>query len=126
MKNTSSELMDRARISSIWFALQFNFSTENGGEQSFCYRHDKSLNEWTLLGNLSTARTRHASVLLNGDLWMTGGFKNKSALVSTELVKQDGTISVGTPLPSPRRDHCMVNLQDGRVMILGGYPYSYM
>ena len=47
-------------------------------------------------------------------------------LASTELVKQDGTISVGTPLPFARRDHCMVTLQDGRVMILGGYPYSYM
>ena len=50
--------------------------------------------------------------------------KNSGALASTELVKQDGTISVGTPLPVARRRHCMVTLQDGRVMILGGYQYS--
>ena len=88
-------------MSSIWFALQLNFSTETitaipfcykhhhfcftfchfftagfnySVAQSSCYRHDHSLNEWTLLGNLNTARFGHASALLNGNLWMTGGF----------------------------------------------------
>ena len=41
-------------------------------------------------------------------------------LASTELVKKDGTISVGPPLPEAQEDHCMVTLHDGRVMILGG------
>ena len=51
----------------------FIFST-GGGSESACYSLDYSLNEWTLLGNLSTARNMHASALLNnGDLWMTGG-----------------------------------------------------
>ena len=49
-------------------------------------------------------------------------FKNSGALASTEMVKQDGTISYGTPLPAARYGHCMVTLHDGRVMILGGYP----
>ena len=46
--------------------------------------------------------------------------KNSDGLASTELVKQDGTISVGTPLPAARWFHCMVTLPDGKVMILGG------
>ena len=47
----------------------------NWGDRStkFCYKHDHSLNEWTLFGNLSTGRYYHASALLNGALWMTGG-----------------------------------------------------
>ena len=71
--------MDRARMSSIWFALQLNFSTETyttHGQSTtipFCYKHHHSLNEWTQLGNLNTARAGHASALLNGDLWITGG-----------------------------------------------------
>ena len=47
--------------------------------------------------------------------------KNSGALASTELVKQDGTISYGTPLPAARANHCMVTLPDGNVMILGAY-----
>ena len=38
---------------------------------------------------------------------------------TTELLSQDGTISVGTPLPAARYGHCMVTRRDGRVMILG-------
>ena len=45
--------------------------------------------------------------------------KNRGALASTEIVKQDGTIVDGTPLPGVRYGHCMVTLRDGRVMILG-------
>jgi len=99
--------------------------TKNGDE-SACYRHVHYLNEWTLLGNLNTARHRHASALLNGDLWMTGGYNrsDNTGLASTELVSQDGTISDGTPLPVARSRHCMVTLHDGRVMILGGMPGS--
>ena len=49
------------------------FSTASGA-QSSCYRHEHFLNEWTVFGNLSTARVHHASALLNGALWMTGGY----------------------------------------------------
>ena len=61
-------------MSSIWFALKLNFSTETKHTAiPFCYEHHHSLNEWTLLGNLNTARAGHASALLNGNLWITGG-----------------------------------------------------
>jgi hypothetical protein len=63
----------------------FIFST-GGFHQSSCYSLDYSLNEWTLLGNLNTARSRHASALLNnGDLWMTGGNSQGSGIREVKL-----------------------------------------
>ena len=37
-----------------------------------------------------------------------------------ELIHPVGEQSNGTNLPSGRHGHCMVNLPDGRIMILGG------
>ena len=42
--------------------------------------HDHSQNEWTLFGNLNTARNGLASALLDGDLWMTGGHNRDDKL----------------------------------------------
>ena len=51
--------------------------------------------------------------------------KNSGALASTEIVRKNGTISVGTPLPAARSSHCMVTLHDGKVMIIGAnFPTS--
>ena len=59
--------------------LFYSFSSA-GGEQSACYMHDHSQNEWTLFGNLNTARNGLASALLDGDLWMTGGHNRDDKL----------------------------------------------
>ena len=47
--------------------------------------HDQSLNEWTPFGNLYTARYFHATSLLNGELWMTGGSGSKNRDVKLKL-----------------------------------------
>ena len=62
------------RITILHMGIQINFLI-GGDIQSSCYMHDRSQNEWTLFGNLNTSRMYHASALLNGDLWMTGGYK---------------------------------------------------
>ena len=52
---------------------------------------------------------------------MTGGapYAGKS-LSSTEIVYGDGSVVRGPPLPSARFGHCMVDLLDGRIMLIGG------
>ena len=43
----------------------------------------------------------------------------------TQFVHPDGTVEGGPNLPKARDRHCMVNLNDGRVMIIGGHPTLY-
>ena len=54
---------------------------------------------------------------------MTGGVGGDN-LSSTEMVYGNGSVVRGPPLPSKRYGHCMVDLLDGRIMIIGGYPTS--
>ena len=52
-----------------------------------------------------------------------GGFRGIE-LDSTEIINSNGSVTAGISLPYPVRLHCVVTLNDGRVMILGGYPAS--
>ena len=65
------------RIPILHLRIQLNFSTGGGVRLSSCYVHDHSLNEWKLFGNLNAARYFHSTSLLNGDLWMTGGYGSR-------------------------------------------------
>ena len=51
-------------------------------------------------------------------LWVTGG-ESGSDLDSTELIHPNGTVTNGPSLPAGRQGHCMVNLPDGRILIIG-------
>ena len=96
---------------------------DTGSLTASCYQHDPSTNRWSLLSSLFTARYFHASVELDGGLWVTGGSDNGGDyLSSTEMVHRDGSVVRGPPLPSARYWHCTVNLFDGRIMIIGGSP----
>ena len=45
-------------------------------------------------------------------------------LSSTEIINSHGNLTPGISLPYPVGFHCVVTLNDGRVMILGGYDGS--
>ena len=72
---------------------------------------------------MSQKRREPASALLNGALWVTGGQNynppNIYDLASTELIHPNGTVRNGPSLPAARHGHCMVNLPDGRILIIG-------
>ena len=90
-------------------------------EQSSCYAYNKNLGSWDLFANMAVPRRSSAGAVVNGKLWVTGGYKQTtgSYQVSTEFIFQDGTTSAGPDLPEARLRHCMVTLEDGKVMILG-------
>ena len=47
-------------------------------------------------------------------------------LSSTEFIFQDGRVQVGRNLPYANAGHCMVTLDSGKVLIIGGYSgYQY-
>ena len=91
---------------------------------SECYHYNKDSSNWIFLTNMMEKRMYSASVVINGSLFVMGGFRGHSAgaLSSTEYVSPDGDVSQpGPELPSARYGHCAVKLSTGQVMILGGY-----
>ena len=90
-----------------------------GGSVSNIYKFDKQSNSWLSLGNLVTPRCLHSSTILNGALWIIGGHGG-NYLKSTELVHPNGTITSGPDLPTFRARHCSVQLEDGKIIIIGG------
>ena len=49
-----------------------------------------------------------------------GGINNGGGLVNTEIINSNGGVTAGISLPYAVYGHCVVTLNDGRVMILGG------
>ena len=93
---------------------------------SECYHYNKDSSNWIFLTNMMEKRMYSASVVINGSLFVMGGFRGHSAgaLTSTEYVSPDGDASQpGPELPSARYGHCAVKLSNGHVMLLGGDPY---
>ena len=88
---------------------------------SECYTHDRSSNTWKLLAKMHTERFAHTSVIHKNALWVTGGsHERRRALKSTDFIFLNGTVKKGQDLPEGRWGHCMVDLRDGRFMIIGG------
>ena len=55
-------------------------------------------------------------------LWVFGGFDHGEADHTSEFVFSNGTIIPGPyPFPNGERGYCMVQLDTGDVLILGGY-----
>ena len=94
--------------------------------ESSCYSHDKELNIWKQHATMNQARYLHASVVIDNSLWVTGGGyqagNGLDTFKSTEFVHGNGTVTMGPDLPTPRYGHCIVTLQDGKVMVIGGDP----
>ena len=87
---------------------------------SACYIHDYTENIWRLHAHMTTGRYSHASVTMGDRVWITGGHDKHKTLKSTEYLYSNGSVFHGPDLPHGRQAHCMVDLLDGRVMILGG------
>ena len=72
---------------------------------------------WKLHATMFANRSSHASVSMNGVVWITGGYRSRN---STEFVYGNGSVIKGPDLPIDKWGHCMVDLEDGRAIILGG------
>ena len=100
----------------------------SGTYKSKCYIYKQKSNSWKFLVKMTSKRGFHRAARLNGALWVTGGMRlhnQYTTLATTELIYPNGTVVNGPNLPTVRKSHCMVNLHDGRVMILSGnYPIS--
>ena len=96
------------------------------GYKSECYRLKNSL--WESFGQLQTARSGHAATTIGDSIWFTGGdgYGNCALLstthicdlITTEILRNDGTISAGPNLPEPRKSHCQATF--GNTILLIG------
>ena len=83
------------------------------------YKFDKLSNSWQQLGKLTKARSMHASVIMNGGIWIIGGFNSPGT--STEIIYSNGTITAGPDLPSAlAQGPCALALDTGSIIIMGG------
>lgn len=87
---------------------------------------DPATGTWSLTGSLRNPRDEHDAVLLStGEVIVTGGEMNASRnpeLRSAEIYSpRTGRWSTGGSLVTPRRLHRTVLLEDGRVLVSGGY-----
>ena len=89
------------------------------GPTAACYQYDFSTNWWKEFAYLDSKEKGHASVQVPSGLWFSGGYLKGW---KTKFVYANGSVFAGPNLPEKRVNHCMVNLKDGRIMIIGGYP----
>ena len=98
------------------------YAWETDSYISKCYIHSPDTNIWTQHAQLRLARIVHASVSVPEGVWFTGGYDGENWMNTTEIVYKNGTVVQGPQLPTVKADHCMVDLQDGRYMFIGGWP----
>jgi len=96
--------------------------------------YDPRTGTFTATGNLITARAGHtATMLLNGQVLITGGTNSGGLLSSAEIFNpttgtfgapngSSSTLTTGAspPANSPRTGHAAALMADGRILICGG------
>ena len=81
----------------------------------------KGTTQWTLLGTTSVARTGACAVSMNDNRLMIVGGGPPGATSSVELLDNTGGMKAAAALSSGRARHSCTLLQDGRVLVAGGF-----
>jgi len=88
-----------------------------------CYSLVIGTSGWYAAGTMRFKRRYAESLVYNGEMIIMGGYNNNQGwLDSVEKVAANGEISELADWKLPRKifDFCAVNMDDGRIMILGG------
>ena len=78
-------------------------------------------NTWSKLANLQEEKGYAGSIAIGDSLWVTGGWNGNTGnpLASSDFVFLNGTTKKGPTLPQVRDGHCMLQLDDKKVMLIG-------
>ncbi|NMO18087.1 hypothetical protein HPC49_10100 [Pyxidicoccus fallax] len=101
--------------------------TSSGGPTNTTELYDPAANTWTLMPNMSVARTGHTATLLlpSGRLLVAGGASGTAVLASAELYNPlSNTWMTTGSLVTARRGHQMVRLNSGQVLAVAGFGAS--
>ena len=129
-ENRSCQLENypRSRVITPSGGVLDNFPVVCGGHDSRitykeCNKFEHSTKKWKRFAQLPEPRTDHAIVAMDNSLWITGGDdkqKYDHAYKTTEFLFSNGTVKQGPDLPYGLKRHCMVKLDDGKVMLISG------
>jgi sugar lactone lactonase YvrE len=100
--------------------------TTSAGIQATAEIYDPGPGTWSLTGSLSQDRTEHtATLLLSGKVLVAGGQGNSSVTRSSSEIYDPalggGKWTYTSSLKTARYGHTATLLQDGRVLVAGGY-----
>ena len=100
--------------------------TDNGKVYDLAELYDPATGKWTPTGSLAAPRyQQNATRLDDGRVLAVGGYRDQNAdtlLASTELYDPSaGRWQESGELPLPRAWFGQVNLNDGRILVAGGY-----
>ena len=99
--------------------------TDTGTGWNTCYEINKNEKPFA---TLSHDRFNGADLVLdNSILWITGGDRNGHlpTLDTTEYVYWDGRVEMGPKLPRRSKKHCLVELGNDYIMLIGGMAQDY-
>ena len=80
-----------------------------------------ALHDWRGAVAMQNARSEAcAAALPDGRILVTGGSGAEGALTTVEIIQEDGTFSIASPMLNPRQDHSCMALADGIMLVAGG------
>ncbi len=91
-----------------------------------CYGYSESELAWNHIANLTIWRRFAANVVIGSNtLWITGGEDNYGSWITDSTYNVTlSTTNPGPKLPMELSHHCMVMLESGIVMVIGGAYYN--
>ena len=100
-----------------------------GGYDGYGYSKDHYVKDchilknkaWSKLTSLQEEKFGAGSITIGDSLWVTGGKNGQPLKIrkTSEFVFLNGTTKKGPTLPQPRDGHCMLQLDEKRVMLIG-------
>jgi len=92
----------------------------NGKPTKQCFQMDFSEGTWQPLPHeMQLAREGAAAVVINDQLWISGG-RNEGLLNTSEILNANGEWMSGPELPLALADHCLVSLDNDTLLLAGG------
>jgi N-acetylneuraminic acid mutarotase len=93
-------------------------------ESTVVISFDPVTNQYTVLSPMNQARRLHATAVLDGKLFVFGGYINRMSLSGVECLDlETGQRYEMPPMSAPRRNHGAAVLK-GKIYVAGGYPLS--
>ncbi len=122
---TFTQSLDQPRVGHQATLLKNGKVLVSGGSyyQKYGEIYDPIIGKWSSTGDMTVQKRQHhtASILHNGKVLLTGGIAG-SPMTNAELYDDlTNSFTLVDSMKNPRSGHCAVKLNDGSVLVNGGY-----